>query len=104
MAVLAPIPSARVSTAIPVKAGCLASIRKAYRKSWRTACMDLFATQGHNRIDSAGAARRDPASKESGAEKHHPDLEVNPRVNAADFEKETLQKVRDGDCAGQTNG
>src|SRR5438874_11533707 len=104
MAVLAPIPSARVSTAIAVKAGCFASIRKAYRKSWRTACMELLATQGHNRIDATGAARRDPASKESGAEKHRSDLKVNPRVNAANFEKETLQKMRDGDRAGQANG
>src|SRR5205823_10045122 len=83
MAVLAPIPSARVSTATAVKAGCMASIRKAYRKSWRTACMDLLAAQGHDWIDPAGAARRDPASKESGADKHRSDLKVDPRVNAA---------------------
>src|SRR4029077_13984510 len=104
MAVLAPIPSARVSTAIAVKAGCFASIRKAYRKSWKTACMDLLATQGHNRIDSTGAARRNPAGKECGAEKHRSDFKINPGVDAAGFEKETLQKVRDGDRADQTNG
>ena len=62
--------------------------------------MDLLAAQGHDWIDPTGAARRDPASKESGAEKHRSNLKVNPRVNAADFEKETLQKVRDGDRAG----
>ena len=66
--------------------------------------MDLLATQGHNRIDPTGAARRDPASKESSADKHRSDLKVDPRVNAADFEKETLQKVRDSDRAGQPNG
>ena len=66
--------------------------------------MDLLAAQGHDWIDPAGAARRDPASKESGADKHRSDLKVDPRVNAADFEKETLQKMRDADRAGQTNG
>jgi hypothetical protein len=66
--------------------------------------MDLLATQGHNRIDPTGAARRDPTSKERGAKKHRSDLKVDPRVNPADFEKETLQKMRDGDRADQTNG
>ena len=66
--------------------------------------MDLLATQGHNRIDPTGAARRDPASNESGTEKHRSDLKVNPRVDAAGFEKETLQKMRDGNREDQTNG
>ena len=66
--------------------------------------MDLLAAQGHDWIDSAGAARRDPASKESGAEKHRSNLKVNSRVDAAGFEKETLQKMRDGNRADQTNG
>ena len=63
--------------------------------------MDLLAAQGHDWVDSAGAARRNPASNESGTEKHRSDLKVNPRVNAASFEKETLQEVRDSDRAGQ---
>jgi len=66
--------------------------------------MDLLAAQGHDWIDPAGAARRDPTSKERGAKKHRSDLKVDPRVNPADFEKKTLQKVRDSDRADQTNG
>jgi len=64
----------------------------------------LFHSQCHDGVDSAGAARRDPAGKERGAEKHRSDFKINPRVDAAGFEKETLQKVRDGDRADQTNG
>jgi hypothetical protein len=66
--------------------------------------MDLLAAQGHDWVDSAGAVRRNPAGKESSAEKHRSDLKVNPRVDAAGFEKETLQKMRDGNREDQTNG
>src|SRR5438067_6048485 len=64
----------------------------------------LFRAQGDDGIDPAGATRRDPAGKESGTEKHRSDLEVNSRVNAADFEKDALQKMRDRDRASQSNG
>src|SRR5437763_195300 len=64
----------------------------------------LFRAQGDDGIDPTGAARRDPAGKECGAEKHRSDFKINPRVDAAGFEKETLQKVRDSDRADQTNG
>jgi len=57
--------------------------------------MDLLATQGHNRIDPAGAARRDPASKESGAEKHRYNLKVNSRVNAVVLRPLPFQQPQD---------
>src|SRR5690349_3630335 len=52
IAVLAPIPSARVSTATAAKPGLLVNIRRPYRRSWKSA----FMAQCHHRVHPGRAS------------------------------------------------
>src|SRR4029434_8404520 len=66
MAVLAPIPSARVRTAIRVNPGDFLSSRRAKRKSVSIRSMFVrqsFGVQRDDRIDAAGAPRGNPAGE-----------------------------------------
>src|SRR6266850_1013102 len=82
MAVFAPMPSASVSTATAVKPG--------FFSSWRRANFKSFITQGHHRIDSRGAARRNPAGKQRDAEQECRNDCESQRVGGA----HTIQKAR----------
>src|SRR5207253_6104050 len=65
MALLAPIPSARVKIAMMVKAGAFTNIRSAYFRSVNIDCAsDLFGAQRLHWIDKGGATRRQQTRKE----------------------------------------
>src|SRR5438067_4754537 len=64
IALLAPIPSARVRIAMMVKAGAFANIRNAYFRSVNT--KSLFSAQCLHRIDKCSATRRQKTGEERG--------------------------------------
>src|SRR2546423_11393455 len=95
IAVLSPIPSASVITAIAVKAGDCRSLRNANRMSFigcGVGALEKFSfrTQCDDGIDTRGAARRNPGSKKRRAKKQQTDSEINSRIDPLHFEKHTL--------------
>src|SRR5438477_5123844 len=97
MAVLAPMPSARVITAIDVKAGDLRSWRKANLRSFIS-----LGAQGLNRIDARGAARRNETRRGCDQCEHSCNCEINERIERVDFEKDVLQRSRSEDPEKQS--
>src|SRR5712671_5097531 len=77
IALFAPIPSARVKTAMKVKAGALSSWRRAKRRS--------FIAQGNNRIDPGGAAGGKPAGEEGNSRERDDGGEERAGIEAADI-------------------
>src|SRR3982751_3886170 len=94
--VFRPIPSARVTIAMKVKAGDLRSWRKANFKSF----MSLGA-QGLNRIDARGAPRRNQTRRGRNQCEHSRNCEINERIERVDFEKDVLQCSRSEDSEKQ---
>src|SRR4030095_5894875 len=81
IAVLAPMASARVTTAMMVNPGVLASVRSAYLKSEIIrlqrefdGCESSFGTKSNNRINARRAARGEPTRD------HHRDAEHDRRA------------------------
>src|SRR5437764_13878073 len=64
IAVLSPMPSARVRTAIAAKAGALVSVRQANRKSLSIYIKRLLGPQGLDRIDHGRPPGRQQAGEQ----------------------------------------
>src|SRR5438445_12992671 len=89
MAVFAPIPSARVSTATAVKPGFLSNWRKANFKS--------FITQRLHGIDFRCTARRQPAGQQGDRSEKYCHAHKCSRVGWFHLEKECPEDSREGD-------
>src|SRR5947207_12571966 len=96
IAVLSPIPSANVMTAIDVNAGDLQSWRKANFRSFMS-----FGAQSLNRIDARGAVRRNETRRGRNQCEHSCNCEINERIERVDFEKDVLQCSRSEDSEKQ---
>src|SRR5438552_4752195 len=96
--VFKPIPSASVRTAMTVNPGDLRSCRNAKRNSFIS-----FCSQRHDWINARCAACRYPRSQERRDEEKQPHAEINPRIDAFDFEKHTLQCARKSDRGDQSD-
>src|SRR4051794_7372757 len=91
MAVLAPIPSASVSTAIRVKAGSCANLRKAKRRSAnRSEAISLVPKSDHW-VNLAGAVSRPPASDESDKCEDDSHAGNSGQIRGANAVKQTAQ-------------
>src|SRR5436189_2739961 len=88
IAVLAPMPSASVSTATAVKPG--------FFSNWRKANLRSFITQRLHRIDSRCAARWHPAREQGHARKRQRDYGEGERIGGLDLEEQRLQHSRKG--------
>src|SRR5206468_12056393 len=92
------MPSASVRTATRVNPGELRSWRKASFRSFIS-----FCSQRHDWINARCAACRYPRSQERRDEEKQPHAEINPRIDAFDFEKHTLQCARKSECGDQSD-
>src|SRR5262245_2313672 len=94
MAVLAPIPSASVSTATVVNPGFLSN--------WRSANLRSFMTECLHRIDFCGPPRRQPASDERYREQPNRDGGDRQRIEWFYFEQQSLKQARERERASET--
>src|SRR5690348_2280718 len=95
IAVFAPIPSARVSTATAANTGDLRRERKAYRTSWEIPFMipSLFPQGRHGRGLRGPASRQE--ARERGDGDHQPDRRRDRRgVVRAHLEEEAREEPR----------
>src|SRR5204863_10052921 len=88
MAVLAPMPSARVSTAIAVKPGFFSSWRKAKRRS--------FITQRRHRIDLRRPTRGNPRREQPCEDENPGSGEKYNRIGRIHFKEHLLERLSDG--------
>src|SRR6266568_3367128 len=92
--VVAPMPSASVSTATAVKPG--------FFSSWRKANFRSFISQRLHRIDFGGAPRRQVAGGASHSPQKQTDQTERQRVGRSDSEKQARQETSEGQRARQT--
>ena len=88
MALLAPMPSARVKMAIAVKAGAFTNIRSAYFRSLNIEFF-LFRSQRDHRIDRHRATRRKVGGDQSRAAEHDGDNGLDRQITGAYAVKQT---------------
>src|SRR6266480_6835163 len=86
IAVFAPMPSARVSTATAVKPG--------FFSSWRKANLRSFITQCLHGIDFGRASRRKVTGEESDRSQQKPDASKGYRISRPHFVKHRRQNSR----------
>src|SRR5437867_7362407 len=94
IAVLAPMPRARVSTATAVKPG--------FFSSWRKANFRSFIPQRLHRIDLRRAPRRQPAGKQSSGDQKHDDACECQRVRRRDAVELARDETRCRQAADQS--
>src|SRR5438477_10525166 len=99
IAVFAPIPSASVSTATPVKPG--------FFSNWRKANLRSFITQRLHRIDSRRASRGKQAGQQRDRCQHENDGDENARLCRTDTKELMAEQPRQpkrGDKSGDNSG
>src|SRR2546425_11345478 len=94
IAVLAPIPSASVSTATAAKPG--------FFSSWRKANLRSFITQCLHRIDSRSASRRNPRSEQRHQQEKQRHGDECQRIGRFDFIEQVNQHPRHAEGTGHT--
>src|SRR5881392_1092057 len=88
MAVFAPMPSARVSTATAVKPG--------FFSSWRKANLRSFITQSLHRIDLCSASSGNPRREQPCEDENPGSGKKYNRIGRIHFKEHLLQRLSDG--------
>src|SRR5690348_1794942 len=104
IAVFAPMPSAKVSTAIAANPGALASTRNAYFTSWIKPFMSAsLVPQCDHGIDLRRSARRQVARDKRYGNQHAGNSRVRQRIRRTDAKEHVGQRARQHKRKSQPN-